>query len=306
MAILNRTSDGLPNVLVLLVRTLRQKGAMGRAQLEALVAPPSLQQISSTFDNGKMVHQTLTRWIQIGLFHDEDGYISMSKGYETGSTKGIAGLKALGSQLRQLILDPSNNEDLLIDKPGKAADFTRAVCWVLAQDPFHLTTGSYKDLINRMENDQFPDEPWAFRNDTRWAGFTDWAPLLGFGWNSHVPKNNTFIIDPTKAVEDALPEVFSGRSEMSQDDFFHELADQLPVIDNGAYRTKVEDILIENSWHPIKTHEVSPSLSLSLLRLQEANRLHLESRSDAPHRTLLGRGFANIRKVSHLRLLEVS
>lgn len=310
MAILNRASDGLPSVLVVLARTLRKMGPMERDRLEALVGPPSLQQVSSTFKNGLQIRQTLNRWVQMGLFKEEEGQITLAEGYLEGPTEGALGLASLGAQLRELVLLSENNEDLIRPKPRNAADFTHALCWMLAQDPFHLTTGSYKDLINRMESDQFPNEPWAFRNDTRWDGFRDWAPLLGFGWTSCIPitkpKTRTFITDPTTAVAATLPEVFGNRRELTQADFFTSLAGALPVIDGGRYRTKVEARLIGNTWRPTEPHEISPSLSLSLLRLEESGQLRLESRSDAVHRTLLGQGFRDVRRVSHLMLQEVS
>lgn len=306
MAILNRASDGLPSVLVVLVRTLRKMGSMKRDQLEALVAPPSLQQVSATFDNGKMVRQTLNRWAQIGLFVEADGEVALTEECAVGPTDGIVGLRALGAQFRRLVLAPKNNEDLVRVEPGHAADFTRALCWVLAQDPFQLTTGNYDDLVSRMEIDQFRDEPWAFYpNATRWDGFRDWAPLLGFGWGSSLswsPRSTAFIADPTEAVADALPAVFGARAELPEADFFRGLAGFLPVVDGGTYRTSVEARLSGNTWRPTAAHEVSPSLSLSLFRLQEAGRLVLESRSDAPHRTMLGQGFAEVGRVSHLRL----
>jgi len=304
MAILNRASDGLPSVLVLLVRTLRKMGPMERERLESLVAPPTLQHVSTTFDNGKMVRQTLNRWLQNGLFDESEGTIRLAAGYEAGPTEGVEGVSALGAQLRALALDSANNEDLVKTEPGQTADFVHALCWMLAQDPFHLTTGSYKDLVNRMESDQFAEEPWAFRNDTRWAGFVDWAPLLGFGWNSGVPKGKggTFITDPTPAVTDALLPAFGKADELPVDDFLHGLATALPVVDGGEYRRQVEGRLVGNTWRPTKDHEISPTLSLSLLRLHEAGRILLESRSDAPYRSLLGKGFRDVRRVSHLRL----
>jgi hypothetical protein len=306
MSILNRASDGLASVLVVLVRTLRKKGSMARDKLEALVAPPSLEHVDTGFKKGLQVRQTLNRWVQIGLFQEEDGAISMAKGYEEGPTEGIAGLRALGTQLRQLVLATDNNQGLLSSKPGMAADFTHAVCWMLAQDPFELTSGGYKDLVNQMENRQFSGEPFPFQNDTRWAGFKDWAPLLGFGWNTGVPRANTFLLDPTRAVEEVLSLVFGGRSELPESDFFGALSKALPVVDGGDYRLKVEGRLLHNQWHPTAGHEVSPSLSLSLLRLHESGRLVLESRSDAPYRTLLGQEFVADRRVSHLRLQEVA
>ena len=302
MGILNRPSDGLPSVLVILIRTLRKMGPMPRETLEALVAPPTLQHVHSAFKNGEKVRQTLTRWLQIGLFEESDGTVRLSAGNETGSTEGTAGLRLLGAQLRERVLLPANNEDLLRTEPSHTADFTHALCWMLAQDPFQLTTGGYKDLISQMESKQFPANPWAFQNDTRWAGFLEWAPLLGFGWHSGSPNGGAFITDPTAAVGDSLADVFAGRAELAADDFLRGLATALPVVDGGAYRTQMESRLVENTWHTIGDREVSPTLSLSLLRLHEAGRIELESRSDAPDHTLLGQGFAAVRKVSHFRL----
>lgn len=306
MAILNQASDGLPSVLVVLVRALRVMGPLERDHLEALVAPPSLQQVDATFKDGAMVRRTLNRWTQLGVFVEVDGRISLAKGLADGPTRGPGSLRALGTQLRRFVLAPENNEDLVRPEPSHAADFTQASCWMLAQDPFQLTTGGYKDVVNRMESDQFTDEPWAFRNDTRWSGFVTWAPLLGFGWNSHVPRANTFICDPTAAVSDALPEIFDDRDEVTQAEFFHALSTILPVIDGGSYRTQVEARLVGNTWRPTQVHEASPCLSLSLLRMEESGRLRLESRSDAAHRMLLGWGFREMRPVSHLRLLRAS
>lgn len=306
MSILNLTSDGLPSVLVVLVRTLRAMGPLEREELEAVVAPPSLQQVSTTFKEGAMVRRTLNRWSQIGLFVEANERVSLSDSAKEGPLRGLGGLRVLGAQLRRLVLAPENNGDLVHPEPSHAADFTHALCWMLAQDPFQLTTGSYYDLINRMENAQYSEKPWAFQNDTRWGGFVTWAPLLGFGWNAHVPRANTFICDPTAAVGDALPEIFDTRNEIAQAEFFHGLANALPVMDGGTYRTQVEARLTSNTWRPTQAHEVSPSLSLSLLRLQESGRLWLDSRSDAPHRILLGQGFRELQRVSHLRLRRAS
>ncbi|MGE0322133.1 MAG: protein DpdG [Polyangiaceae bacterium] len=305
MGILNRASDGLPSVLVVLVRVLHKKGRMKREQLEALVAPPSLQRVSQTFDNGKMFRQTLKRWTQIGLFVEEEGEVALSEECTLGVTAGVEGLRALGNQCRRLVLAPKNNEDLVRVEPSQAADFTRALCWVLAQDPFRLTTGGYNEVISRMEIEQFQSEPWAFHpNSTRWDGFRDWAPLLGFGWLSSLSSSRSavFIADPTEAVAQAMPAVFGTRTELPESDFFAGLAAHLPVLDGGSYRRSIEACLSENKWRPTALHEVSPTLTLSLFRLQEENRLVLESRSDAPHRTLLGLGFAEVGRVSHLAL----
>ena len=173
-----------------------------------------------------------------------------------GPTDGIVGLRALGTQFRRLVLAPKNNEDLVRVEPGQAADFTRALCWVLAQDPFQFTTGNYRDCVSPMEIDQFHDEPSAFSpNETRWDGFRDWAPLLGFGWNSSLSLSPRFIADPTEAVADALPSVFGTRTELPEADFFRGLAGVLPVVDGGTYRMSVEARL-SGKWRPTEAHEI--------------------------------------------------
>ncbi|MCB9759494.1 MAG: hypothetical protein H6739_06610 [Alphaproteobacteria bacterium] len=306
MGILNLTNDGLPSVLVVLVRALRAFGPMERDRLQALVAPPALEQVSSTFKNAEQLRQTLNRWTQIGLFIEDEGVVRLAEGYAFGPTQGYPGLRALGTQLRRLVLAQENNADLGQAEPSQAADFTHALCWMLAQDIYAFTEGNYASTIQTRENEQFPELPWAFQNSTRWRGFREWAPLMGFAWVTNVPTQGTLMMDPTPAVEDCLSEAFHGRRELAQAAFFAALARLLPVLDEGAYRQAVEARLREGSWRALGEHEVSPSLSRALLRLEATGRLRLEERSDADHRSLLGQGFRPIRRVSHVLLNEAA
>lgn len=273
---------------------------MPRDRLLETVAPPSLGHHSTSFKGGLQARQTLNRWTQIGLFHEADGQIHLRDGLEKTISLDVDGVLYLGGILRNLILLPENNDDLGSDEPGAGADFTFAVSWMLAQDPFYLTSGSYEEVISPRDNEQFQQAPRAFRNDTRWDGFREWAPALGFGWISHIPKGNTFVPDPTAAVGEQLPTVFGQHHELPQGSFLGRLAEQLPVVDGGKYRRLVESRLGGGTWRPTAEHEVSPSLTLALLHLEAEGRIKLEERSDAPFRTLLGHGFREVRKVSHV------
>lgn len=296
MGILNRTNEGLHSVLVVLVRALQHYGPMERERLEQHIAPASVT-------DGNMLRQTLNRWLDLGLFRMEDERICLHPSCTGLNPDSIGGLRRLGTMLRSLLLEPANNRDILVAEPSKGADFTHALCWALAQDPFAFCQGGWDGLINPLQLNQYHQEPRALQNDTRWAGFQDWAPVVGFAWTSRIPRRNSFMIDPTHAVEDTLPELFGDRDELPQSDFFAGLADLLPVVDRGPYRLQVEARL-GGSWRRVEDHEVSPSLSLALLRLEGSGHLRLDLRSDAGPRSLLGGGFRHLRQVSHLVRLE--
>jgi hypothetical protein len=242
--------------------------------------------------------------MDLGFFVLEEGEcIGLHPDCSTVDPNSIGGLRRLGALLRQLVFYPGHNSDMMEAEPGKGADFTHALCWALAQDPFALCQGGWDTLINPMQLDQYTDDTRAFQNDTRWPGFQDWAPALGFAWTSRIPRKSSFMVDPTEAVDDTLPQLFDDRDDLPQADFFAGLAERLPVVDRGSYRRQVEARL-GGTWRRVDDHEVSPSLSLALLRLESAGRLRLELRSDAGLRTLLGGGFKTLRPVSHLVLLK--
>lgn len=293
MGILNRASEGMHSVLVVLVRVLQSYGPMERERLEQFVAP-------STVTDGQCVRQTLNRWLDLGLLVEENERVGLHPGCGGIDVDSIGGLRRLGALLRGLLLDPANNREFLEPEPSKGADFTHALCWALAQDPFDLSQGKWES-INPRQLDQYTKVPRAFQNDTRWVGFQDWAKAVGFA--SSIFLRKTCLLDPTHAIEDTLSELYTGYSELPQAEFFSRLAQRLPVIDRGLYRQQVEARL-GGSWRRIEEHEVSPSLSLALLRLEAAGRIRLDCRSDAEYRTLLGKGFGILRPVSHLALLE--
>jgi len=294
MGILNRPSEGLYSVLIVLIRALQAHGPMPQDRLKALVAPASVT-------DGEQVRQTINRWLSLGLFIERDGALTLIDACTTIDTDSLAGLHRLGALLREQVFSPDFNGDLLASEPSHAADFTHAVCWALAQDPFELCLGGYDRVVNPLQLKQYVQEPRALQNDTRWAGLQDWALALGLAWTSRIPRANSFMIDPAQAVADALPSLFGGVDELPQDAFFTGLATAVPVVDGGHYRVEVEARL-GGEWRRPDDHQISPSLTLALLRLEAAGRLRLDQRSDARERTLLGAGFTPARSISHIVL----
>ncbi|MDA1015949.1 MAG: protein DpdG, partial [Planctomycetota bacterium] len=275
MSILNRPSDGLFNMVVVLHKTLLHEGAMNRDKLLALVAPASVS------EDRKMASSSLNRWTDLGLFEESDGNVRISSALPAPREKAKAEA-SLPSTMRRLVLAHANNANFWDAEGSASADFTRAVAWMLAQDVYRCSLVGHKDAAE-LENDQIavPDRT-LFQNDTRWPGFKAWAPFLGFGIISLYPGRGAFQIDPTVAVRDSMDAVFAAGDQLAIADFMSSLAETLPVIDGGHYRREVESQLNPRHWESAKEQEISTSLSRALIRLREAGLLRLENRSDSP------------------------
>ncbi len=292
MSILNRPSDGLFNILIVLVRCLAKQNAMSREKLLNICAPPS------AVDSQERAIQTLNRWIQLGILQEDDGdNISLESTLHSEMRSSKSNLRVLARLVRSHVLSSVNNEQFWESENNKSADFTRGVCWMLAQDVFDFNAVGHTE-VQEIEVAQLRDAR-AFTNDTRWTGFKSWAVFLGFGWIGRYP-NDVFVIDPTVAVHDALPKVFEGSGELRQSVFFTRLAELLPVVDGGEFRTRVEQKIDRSVWRSPNPDEISTSLSRALIRLHDRGDIILEERADAEKRSLLGRKSRIVRNVSHI------
>lgn len=298
MSILNRPSDGLLSVLLALHRGVLAYGPQPEGALLDLVAP------SSVVPDGKpdMARKTLTRWKQLGFFSsDADGVITLSPAIATIAPNASDRLRAA---VLRLVLAPENNPAFSLpgddDQEGsRASDATRALAWVLAQDPYTFPS-RYRE-VEQLRSSQGV-EPTPFVNDTRWGGFSEWAAFLGAAFTG---AKVGLVPNPSFAVRAALDEIFGNVDELAQAEFFTRLADALPVIDGGRFR-EVVDAQTSRPWRTHRSNEVSPSLSAALLTLEASRVLRLEMRSDAPTRVLLGRAGRELRSISHFVRLGVA
>jgi hypothetical protein len=231
----------------------------------------------------------------LGFFTDIAGTVHLSSRIAEIASDDLVGLR---TAILRLVLAPDNNPALLDTEEdyeaSKASDCTRAIAWTLAQDPYAFPP-KYKGGVEALQDAQGV-RPRLFANDTRWAGFSEWATFLGVGWPT---TKIAFVPDPAFAVRSALDDVFLETTEVPQAAFFARLADSVPIVDGGRYRVSVES-QIARPWRDQLTTEISPSLSAALLTLEAEGALRLESRSDAPQRMLLGRGGRELRPLSHL------
>jgi hypothetical protein len=84
--------------------------------------------------------------------------------------------------------------------------------------------------------------------------------------------------------------------------FLEDIAKAIPVLDGGAYRLQIDDVLRANGYG-FDTHQVSPCLALALLQLHHEEEIALSDRPGdvAARLSLLGRAGAVVRTASHVR-----
>jgi hypothetical protein len=290
MSILNRPSDGLPSVLVALVRTLDAEGKMAKQKLIGLCAPKSL--FEGRDDSQKMANQTLKRWTQIGLFEEGDDRVSLAKAFKKKTD--VCAFSGLREHLLQLVLKPENNKGFLEKEPPSAGDFTYTAAWVLLQDIYSLP--DLWSAIETLMNKQIKREcSMPIQNDTRWGGFRAWASFLGLG----LPVDG-ITIDVTLPVRSALAEVLPHKGELAVSDMRDGLGSRFPILDGGEYHIKVRARFKEGEL-PLAKHHLSPALSAALLRLEHEGLIDLVRKDDAPSMELTGRGYSKLRPVSHVK-----
>jgi len=293
MSLLNTANDGMPNVLVAICRYLAYAGPVPASRVIEVCAP-------EPFCSPGRARHTLNTWLKLGfLTTDDQDRIALPK-----HVSRYADLEAgLHGELRRRVLAPKNNEPFWGSEGVLSADFTRGLAWCLAIDPWRLH-GNGWDGVNQLELETLPREREIFRNDTRWNGFRYWAVFLGFGWLSRYPKRGALVVDPTLAIRQSLSAVFAGTRQLSQRSFLDRLRDELPVLDGGAYRLKVERQLNPTAWSSPGPGELSTSLSFAMRRLAVDGTLTLEDLADSPEgrATLTGRAGRTLGRFSHVAL----
>ncbi len=301
MTILNLESDGLPPVLITLALLVSREKEIPRDSLIEICAP------FSEASERTRLRATLNRWISLGFFLDVDEKIrlSFSRG-RTESDDVIA--QRLPAICRRILLGSDHALPLMPNigvlsevNVGRSADLCRGLAWCLAQDIYTLPS-IYAD-VNDMVDSQVQFGRFIFLNDTRWSGIRPWARYLGFATGD----DSKLFFDPTVAVRGQLNEVIQTKESLPAAEFVARLAERLPVLDTGSYRTEVEQTLKPETWQPPSPGFISTSLSFALRRLQKQGTIALESKADAGSRlALTGQSGRTWESFTHVRLLKVA
>lgn len=297
MSILNRPSDGLVSVLVALVRSSAMIGTMQKSKLLDLCCPKAL-------GDGKqdMAIKTLNRWTELGLFvvtEKED--VKVSDEYRASMRKLNASASSIADVVRQIVLSSKNNMNFWSDEENRTADFSRAACWILAQDVHAFVPTSYTQVEPKALEQAGSPEVILFQNDTRWSGFVSWATFLGLGRFDSGKASGGFITDPTPWICDPVKTLLPPKTDMPIREFLDGLAEAVPILDGGQFRAVVESKLRPEKWKAPASDAISTSLSRALLRLQASGTLRFDDRSDSESRVkLIGRDSRAVQSVTHV------
>lgn len=267
MSLLNITTDGLPNILAQLHATvLRVSKPIPKDELLETVAPSTLID-----DGGKMARQTLNRWIQLRLFNEENGKIDVFKRPDDRLRNPQQLMAFTRRTACARVVARENNPEFWAAEGARAADLTRGLAWMLAQDVYRTAFSKFEEQESRQIQD--PNRR-LFVNSTRRTGLQYWARFLGFS------KEPYADIDPTVAVRDVLPEVLDEGEEMDAQQFVERLASLLPVVDGGEWRQEVLDVVDLNELGRLRHDQLSTALSRAILNLRQSGELLLHVRSD--------------------------
>lgn len=280
MSLLNITNDGLPNILTVLHATvLRATKPIFETDLLEIVSPSAIVE-----DEGQMARSTLNRWTELGLFVRENGLVSVKEKLPSRRATGLEILPFTRRMACRQALAEENNPDLWASQSARAADLTRSLAWMLAQDVYRASFAQFET----QESQQILDpERLLMRNSTRRSGLQYWAPFLGFS------RHPFTAIDPTVAIRDALSEVLAPGEGMPAPQFVERLGTVLPVLDGGRWQQEVLKFVDPTALPRRQPGQLSTALSRGLLSLWDSGELQLQQKADLGNSvTLTGSGGA--------------
>ncbi|MDC0189755.1 protein DpdG [Rhodospirillales bacterium] len=296
MAILN--VDCQLNVLLLICDVLSEVGPTPKKELVTLCVSgvendPNKRTLGS-------INQFNNIGEGVGLFdEDTNQTISFAKEYqEIDKCPPQERLEKLPKLLRRAIFSNQLKDDFMTSNEG-SNDINRAFAWLLSQDVYTMSLAN--NPMFELEREQFKKtrERVLDDNSSRTRNMREWGTFLGFIDQS----SNDAIIDPTRAIQETLPDVFGRKKELKAEEFIKRLAEELPPLDGGKFRNAVEKCLDTKSWNKPEDGVLSKSLSRALWRLHKnpKTQFQMEPRADAGSWGLdLPQG-ANPRSFSHVR-----
>lgn len=269
MSLLNLTSDGLPNILVVLYATLaKARSRLTKEDLLDAVAP------TSVVKEPRLARTTLNRWIELGLFNaDPDTEVlSLDREPDTDMRSEADIVRAVRMAARRVALDEKNNADLWAREEARAADLSRSLAWLLAQDIHRLGGQSLFTLAN---DHLMGTNITLMQNEARASGLRSWGQFLGF-----IRHAGAVEVDPTVAIADVLPDCIAPGEEMPARDLVERIARVLPVVDRGTYRLAVQSRLRDGALPPLQPDQLSASLSRAMFGFRIDRTLQFISKAD--------------------------
>ena len=250
-----------------------------RDRIVAAVSPPSLTK--SPRNHQLDARHNLATAVQLGLAVRNGDRAELSP--ESAEAASL-GTSAIAMLIRQRVLSEDLNTAPWGSQEG-ARDLTNALAWFLTFGPTEAPARwegdppsarvLQRDDFGPRQSDDDNASGWPISNDTRWNAFRNWACSLGFAWRS---PSGRLIPDPTSAVRDSIPATFAGKPTLDGRSFLLALGEQLPVLENGAYRQFMAE-------HWVRSSDADGALGTAttdaLRRLEASGHLVFEDRADA-------------------------
>lgn len=275
------TAAAVPSRLLTLFATLAdsESGEL-RARLEAWATPPSLASRGGS-DDGESSSALFTTTLQearrLGLVVEEEGRLRIGPDVPRKKAKGGDREVEFRSYMRDLLFSKERAE-----QAGQSG-FALALAWFLSRDPREpLSFGQPPQDQLRADIGDLADAT-ELTNLNRYQNFLYWARYLGFAAMVGDGTLRRVIPDPSRAIEEAIPQLFANEDAFDIDPFIVELSTIFPILEDGIARATIE------SAHRLPSSDadnLSVSTSLALLRLAERGTIIIESIADARARIL--------------------
>ena len=218
---------------------------------------------------------TLRELHAIGAVEQDDEHLAVPAepkwAREVGAMPRLIRDRAMATERKSDLWEKDEGALLLVG----ARDLVRALAWFLNLDvqdgPFDFQSTS--PALSELQETHLGGERPIF-NIERWRPFVRWTRYLGFSssWEFRVGSQYTPVVmpDPTRAIEATLTSMLTTSSWTPITEVMAALADALPVLDGGIYRSA---ILAQGA--PSFETDLSPSLSLAFRRLQANGTIEL-------------------------------
>ncbi|MCF4010635.1 protein DpdG [Rheinheimera sp. UJ63] len=245
----------------------------------------------------KKLRETLFFWKETGLWQQNEEGIKAWSEFSCDDN--------LGERITQTLFKEKLD---IVDGTG-IEPLLRGMALFLCLDSFTFAGGNFfkpteiEAIVGKYLPPRSGNDTRLTINSSETATFANYGLLLGF--LEQVTKD-TLVVDPTRLIRPAVIKILKNSgaaSEMPVEEFLIQLSGILPVIDGGAYRCTIEELIRSKvkDWKSLPEHELSASLSQALYRLNIEGVIFLVPKSDAEKTMQLNLPGNKKRPVSHIR-----
>lgn len=250
-------------------------------RLEAWATPPSLKNSGGEEGSGSITRlftNSLQEARRLGLVEQLEDRLRLTADARGGGKKGRDSAKFFLNYLRRTLFD--------VDRAAETQQrgFMLGLTWFLNTNPLKpLNFSEDQSFIIKKEigDNAAKTECTAilnYQNMLYWARFLGFATIVGDG------NSRRAIADPVKAIDFALPTIFSDSAALPIETFLNRLAAIFPVFERGTVRQEYDDMRLDVLVDA--AHRLSVSTSIALQRLNDRQTIAMTSVADAPARVL--------------------